>query len=84
MNDVGYWGLLLEREFLITAFTAIAAFATIHGIRLRLRALVISPDGRERVEGSAEGEIGAPEMLGATLGRELLARGARRLIEGRG
>ena len=51
-------------------------------MRLRLRALVISPDGRERVEGSAEGEIAAPEMLGATLGRELLARGARRLVEG--
>ena len=45
---------------------------------------MISPDGRERVEGSAEGEIAAPEMLGATLGRELLGRGARRLVEGRG
>ena len=61
-----------------------SAFASIHGIRLRLRALVMSPDGRERVEGSAEGEIAAPEMLGATLGRELLGRGARRLIEARG
>jgi tight adherence protein C len=29
MNDLGFWALLLEREFLITAFTAIAAFATI-------------------------------------------------------
>jgi tight adherence protein C len=29
MIDVGYWGLLLQREFLITAFTAIAAFATV-------------------------------------------------------
>jgi tight adherence protein C len=29
MNDLGYWALLLERDFLITAFTAIAAFATI-------------------------------------------------------
>jgi hydroxymethylbilane synthase len=74
-----------ERAFLFElggdCHTPIAAFASIHGIRLRLRALVISPDGRERVEGSAEGEIGAPEMLGATLGRELLGRGARRLIE---
>ena len=77
-----------ERSFLFElggdCHTPIAAFATIHGVRLRLRALVISPDGRERVEGSAEGETGAPEMLGATLGRELLARGARRLIEGPG
>jgi tight adherence protein C len=29
MIDVGYWGLLLQREFLITAFSAIAAFATV-------------------------------------------------------
>jgi hydroxymethylbilane synthase len=77
-----------ERAFLFElggdCNTPIAAHASIHGVRLRLRALVISPDGRERVEGSAEGELTAPEMLGATLGRELLARGARRLIEGRG
>ena len=77
-----------ERAFLFElggdCNTPIAAHASIHGVRLRLRALVISPDGRERVEGTAEGELSAPEMLGATLGRELLARGARRLIEGRG
>lgn len=29
MNDLGYFGLLLEPEFLITAFSAIACFATI-------------------------------------------------------
>jgi hydroxymethylbilane synthase len=74
-----------ERAFLFElggdCHTPIAAFASIHGVRLRLRALVLSLDGRDRVEGSAEGELSAPEMLGATLGRELLARGARRLIE---
>jgi hydroxymethylbilane synthase len=75
-----------ERAFLFElggdCHTPIAAHASIHGVRLRLRALVMSSDGRERVEGTAEGEISAPEMLGATLGRELLARGARRLVEG--
>jgi hydroxymethylbilane synthase len=77
-----------ERAFLFElggdCNTPIAAYASIHGVRLRLHALVMSPDGRERVEGTAEGDLSAPEMLGATLGRELLARGARRLIEGRG
>ncbi len=77
-----------ERAFLFElggdCTTPIAAYASIHGVRLRLRALVMSLDGRERVEGTAEGELSAPEMLGTTLGRELLARGARRLIEGRG
>jgi hydroxymethylbilane synthase len=75
-----------ERAFLFElggdCHTPIAAYASIHGIRLRLRALVMSPDGRDRVEGSAEGEVSAPEMLGATLGRELLGRGVRRLLEG--
>ncbi len=75
-----------ERAFLFEVGgdcdTPIAVHASIHGIRLRLRAVVMSPDGRDRVEGSAESELGAPEMLGAALGRELLQRGARRLIEG--
>jgi hydroxymethylbilane synthase len=61
--------------------TPIAVYASIHGIRLRLRALVMSPDGHDRVEGSAEGELGAPELLGMALGRELLQRGAGELIE---
>lgn len=60
--------------------TPLAVHASIHGIRLRLRALVMSPDGRDRVEGSAEGELGSPELLGMTLGRELLQRGAGRLM----
>ena len=64
--------------------TPVGVHASLHGRRLRLRALVISPDGRDRVEGSAEGEMGAPETLGVTLGRELLQRGARRLLEAAG
>jgi len=34
MENIGYWALLLDREFLITAFTAIAAFATILTVAL--------------------------------------------------
>jgi hydroxymethylbilane synthase len=60
---------------------AIAAHGSIHGVRLRLRAVVFSPDGAERVEGSAEGSLATPDMLGVTLGRELLQRGARRLLQ---
>jgi hydroxymethylbilane synthase len=74
-----------ERAFLFElgadCHTPVAVHATIHGVRLRLRALVLSPDGDERVEGSAEGELRAPETLGVTLGRELLQRGARRILE---
>ena len=77
-----------ERAFLAevggTCRSPIAVHASIHGIRLRLRSLILSPDGHERVEGSAEGELASPEMLGMALGRELLARGASRLLEGAG
>ncbi len=59
-------------------------YATIHGVRLRVRALVLSSDGEERIEGSAEGELRAPETLGVALGRELLQRGARRILEAQG
>jgi hydroxymethylbilane synthase len=61
--------------------TPVGVHASIHGVRLRLRALVLSTDGTERVEGSAEGSLEAPETLGVTLGRELLQRGAGRLLE---
>jgi hydroxymethylbilane synthase len=74
-----------ERAFLFElgadCHVPVAAHATRHGSQLRLRAIVLSPDGQRRVEGSAEGEVSAPETLGVTLGRELLARGARRILE---
>ena len=62
----------------------VAVHASIHGVRLRLRALVLSPSGSERIEGSAEGALESPEMLGITLGSELLQRGAGRLLEASG
>ncbi len=60
---------------------AVGAHAAIQGVRLRLRVLVLSPDGQDRIEGLAEGELTAPETLGISLGRELLQRGARRILE---
>ena len=64
--------------------SAVAAHATLHGVRLRLRVLVLSPDGHQRCEGSAEGDLAAPDTLGISLGRELVERGARSLIRGAG
>lgn len=60
---------------------AVGVHASLQGVRLLLRALVLSPNGQDRIEGSAEGDLDAPETLGVTLGRELLQRGAGRLIE---
>ena len=77
-----------ERAFLFElgagCNTPVAVYATIHGVRLRVRALVLSIDGEQRIEGSAEGELRAPETLGVALGRELLQRGARRILETQG
>ena len=77
-----------ERAFLFElgadCHTPVAVYATIHGVRLRVRALVLSIDGEQRIEGSAEGELRAPETLGVALGRELLQRGARRILEAQG
>ncbi len=77
-----------ERAFLFElgagCHTPVAVYATIHGVRLRVRALVLSIDGERRIEGSAEGELRAPETLGVALGRELLQRGARRILETQG
>ena len=77
-----------ERGFLAElgadCHSAVAVHANMHGVRLRLRALVLSTDGQRRIEGSAEGDVGTPETLGISLGRELLERGAASLIGGSG
>jgi hydroxymethylbilane synthase len=77
-----------ERAFLFElgadCRTPIGVHSTLHGMRLRLRALVLAPDGSDRIEGSAEGDLQAPDTLGMSLGRELLERGAGRLLEAAG
>jgi hydroxymethylbilane synthase len=47
---------------------------------LNLRAAVLSPDGRQRVAGSAAGAFGAAEELGERLADDFLARGAGALL----
>ncbi len=59
----------------------IGAHATVAGGRLRLQAMVASPDGAELVRGASEGAIAEAEMVGRRLGAELLDRGARKILE---
>jgi hydroxymethylbilane synthase len=59
----------------------IGAHATVADGRLRLLAVVISPDGAELVRAEAEGAVGEAAELGRKLGAELLNRGARRILE---
>ena len=59
----------------------IGAHATVDGGRVRLLGLVASPDGAEIVRGQSQGAASEAEALGRALGAELLARGARRILE---
>ncbi len=58
----------------------IAAYAELDGDRLRLRGLVGDPDGGLLIRGEIEGGSAQAEALGATLARDLLARGAGEIL----
>jgi hydroxymethylbilane synthase len=59
----------------------IGAHATVVSGHLRLLGVVISPNGLEQVRGEAEGSTEEAESIGRQLGADLLARGARRILE---
>jgi hydroxymethylbilane synthase len=59
----------------------IAAHAFMKGRELRLVAVVASPDGSEVVRAAATGSPHDPESLGAAVGRDLVKRGARSILE---
>ncbi len=60
----------------------IAAFAELDDDLLRLRALVGEPDGSRVIRGEIEGEAARAGELGEHLADELLALGARRILDG--
>ena len=59
----------------------IGAAAEVQDARLRLRGVVLSPDGRQRIEADIEGPSAAAESLGERLAADLLRRGARELLQ---
>jgi hydroxymethylbilane synthase len=59
----------------------IGAYATVADGRLRLLAIVASPDGMELVRAESEGPVSEAAALGCALGAELLERGARRILD---
>lgn len=54
--------------------TPIAGHATLAGDRLRLRALILRPDGSDRLTAEREGPMGEAEALGRDAGEELRSR----------
>ena len=59
----------------------IGAYATVEGERLRMVAVVASPDGAELVRGESQGPAADAARIGRELGEDLLGRGARRILE---
>ncbi len=59
----------------------IASYATLDGDSLHLRALVGEPDGSEIVSGEITGHRSEAESLGVELGDDLLARGAKGILD---
>lgn len=58
----------------------IGAHATVNGERLRMLAVVISPDGTQSVRDTVEGNASDAGLMGLALGEQLLGRGAREII----
>ena len=59
----------------------IAAYAELEGDDLHLRALVGEPDGSRLIRGDIRGEAARAVELGEHLADELMARGARRILD---
>lgn len=59
----------------------IAAFGRTEGDGIFLEGLVGRPDGSEILRGSASGTVADPEALGVVLAEQLLARGARQILD---
>ena len=59
----------------------IASYATLEGDQLHLRGLVGEPDGSHIVSGDIHGPRGDAESLGERLADDLLARGAKEILE---
>lgn len=59
----------------------IGAHARAEGARLRIVAVVAMPDGSGLIRGEREGAANDAESLGAELGADLLARGARQILD---
>jgi hydroxymethylbilane synthase len=59
----------------------IGAYAQVAAGRLRLHAVVASPDGQELIRAESEGPAAEADALGLALGADLLERGARRILD---
>ncbi len=59
----------------------IAAYGRTNGDAIEIDGMVGRPDGSEIVRGSARGTVADPEALGVKLAEQLLARGAKEILD---
>ena len=59
----------------------IGAHATLDGPTVRIRAIVVSPDGAQVIRKEASGRAGEAAVLGRALGDDLLAEGGAKILE---
>ncbi|MFV8834958.1 hydroxymethylbilane synthase [Aquisalimonas sp.] len=71
----------MNRELEGSCQVPIGAYAELDGDRLHLRGLVGSPDGREMIRGELTGAAEDADDIGSRLGRDLLGRGAREILQ---
>jgi hydroxymethylbilane synthase len=58
----------------------LAAYATVSGASMSLRALVADPDGSRVVRAQASGPVGSAVALGEAVAKELLKKGANTIL----
>ncbi len=77
--------VLAERAFLRAlgggCQVPMGAFGVVHDGVLRLRATVLSPNGKQRIEADASGSPDDAETIGRGVAQQLLDRGADRLLD---
>jgi len=59
----------------------IGAHATLEGSTMRIRAIIVSPDGAQVIRKESSGRVSDAAALGRALGDELLAEGGAKILE---
>ena len=60
----------------------VGVWATVGGATLRMEAVVLSPDGRQRLTSAVSGDVSDPPSVGREMARDLFRQGAESLIRG--
>jgi hydroxymethylbilane synthase len=76
--------MIAERAFLLrvggSCHTPLAAYATVDGAVVTLRALIAAPDGTRVLRGTHTGAVESAAALGTGLADELLGRGGAEIL----